>query len=252
MLEICVNQGAGLRPIAMQSRAPRVIAMASHGDQRGELPLLWSLCSTLVELGYSVMVLDDHSVESADNPGLDQLLDDSCWRRDGVSESNSWAVMPAALGFRRIAADASTRGLPLSLLHSVLSNYGVIVIYAPAEVLTRLLPGTGIEPLLTVSPLKMSSVTAYQSLKQMLLNAGLRSTVANIALDGVADAGGRFGSSAQNLQECAMAFLGYRLDSLTIRAGGVEERIADDIHRLTLRLLENAMPLNQNQVGGGH
>ena len=45
-------------------------------------------------------------------------------------------------------------------------------------------------------------------------------------------------------------FLGYRVEALTIRAGDDEERIADDVHRLTLRLLENAMPLHRHQLGG--
>ena len=70
MLEMCVNQGAGLRGIAKQA-VPRVIAMASHGDQEGELPLLWSLCSTLVDFGYPVAVLDATTFESANNPGLE-------------------------------------------------------------------------------------------------------------------------------------------------------------------------------------
>ena len=35
MLEACVNQAAGLQGIALQA-APRVMAMASHGQQLGE------------------------------------------------------------------------------------------------------------------------------------------------------------------------------------------------------------------------
>ena len=63
MLETCVNQGVGLQGIGLHA-APRVIAMASHGSQEGELPLLWSLCSTLVDFGYPVAVLDATTTES--------------------------------------------------------------------------------------------------------------------------------------------------------------------------------------------
>jgi hypothetical protein len=51
MLDSSTSQGAGLQKIGLHA-APCVIAMASHGNQQGELPLLWSLCSTLVDLGY--------------------------------------------------------------------------------------------------------------------------------------------------------------------------------------------------------
>ena len=249
MFDPRVTQSAGLQHIGRQL-TPRVIAMASHGNQQGEMPLLWSLCSTLVELGYSVAVLDAHTSESADNLGLAQLLEGAPWPNDGLSEADSWSVIPAAHGLRHLAARWSETDRPLAPLGGVLENYGVIVIYARADTLIHLLPGTGIEPLLTVSPLKMSSVTAYQSLKQMLLNAGLRPTVAHIALKPSAGPETATQSAAQKLQECALAFLGYRVDALTIRAGDAEEKITDDVHQLTLRLLENAMPLHRYQLGG--
>jgi hypothetical protein len=249
MLDACVNQGAGLQQIGSQT-APRVIAMASHGDQQGELPLLWSLCSTLVDMGYSVVVLDAHTTESDNNPGLDQLLDGTSWRNDHLSEPNSWSVLPAAQGLRNMAIRRSEPDSPLAPLGGLLGNYGVIVMYARAEILVNLLPGSGIEPLLTVSPIKMSSVTAYQSLKQMLLNAGLKPTVAHIAFNSDTKSEPATHSTVHKLQECSLAFLGYRVDALTIRVGDAEERIADDVHRLTLRLLENAMPLHRYQLGG--
>lgn len=249
MLDTCVNQGAGLQQIGPQT-APRVIAMASHGDQQGELPLLWSLCSALVDMGYSVVVLDAHTTESDNNPGLTQLLDGTSWRNDHLCEPNSWSVLPAAQGLRNMAIRRSAPDSPLAPLGGLLGNYGVIVMYARAEILVDLLPGTGIEPLLTVSPLKMSSITAYQSLKQMLLNAGLKPTVAHIAVNSVTKSDPATNSAVQKLQECSLAFLGYRVDALTIRVGDAEERIADDVHRLTLRLLENAMPLHRYQLGG--
>lgn len=245
MLETCINQGAGLRGIAKQT-APRVIAMASHGDQQGELPLLWSLCSTLVEFGYPVAVLDATTVESDDNPGLAQLMDDVYWPGDLTSEALSWSVVPAALGLQRLGARRLAGSLPLDPLSGLFQSFGVIVIYARADVLTLVLPDSGIEPLLTVSPAKMSPVTAYQALKQMLLDAKLRPTIASIVPEPLSKAGVTSYSPVENLQKCAMTFLGYRLDSLLIRTAQAQDRPSDDMHRLALRLLENAMPLHSH------
>jgi len=251
MLEMCVNQGAGLRGIATQA-APRVIAMASHGDQQGELPLLWSLCSTLVDFGYPVAVLDATTVESADNPGLAQLMDDTYWPGDLSSEALSWSVIPAALGLQRLGIRKSGGGLPLDPLSGLFQSFGVIVIYAGADVLTLVLPDSGIEPLLTVSPTKMSPVTAYQALKQMLLDAKLRPTMASIVTESLSKGAVASYSPVENLQKCAMTFLGYRLDSLVVRAVQPQDRPSDDMHRLALRLLENAMPLHNNHFVGSH
>lgn len=251
MLETCVNQGAGLQSMALQA-SPRVIAMASHGDQQGEMPLLWGLCSTLVDSGYSVMVLDANAVESDNNPGLAQLLDDASWRDEELNEPRSWSVLPAALGLLRMSQRGVLQGLPLDPLGGLLQNFGVIVIYARAEVLIRLLPGSGVQPLLTVSAVKTSPVTAYQALKQMLLNADLHPTVARIVVNDGAELPGMSRPPVDNLKECAMAFLGYRVEPLTIRARQPRDPASNDVTRLALRLLENAMPLHRHHFVESH
>ena len=252
MLDLCVHQGCGLQSIALQT-VPRVMAMASHGNQQGELPLLWSLCSTLVGFGYPVAVLDATTVESAGNPGLEQVLEDACWRADERnSEPVAWTVIAAALGLQQLCSQASGRARPLDPLRGLFQSFGVIVIYARAEVLSRLLPDSGIEPLLTVSPVKMSSVTAYQALKQMLLNAKLRPTIAAIVGEPGSNTSMVPHSPVGNLQKCALAFLDYRLDSLAVRTPAPQECASDDMHRLALRLLENAMPLHRNHFVGSH
>lgn len=251
MLEMCFNQGAGLQRMALQA-APRVMALASHGNQQGELPLLWSLCATLDDLGYSVAVLDASAAESGANPGLAQLLDDAAWRGDERDAPWSWSVIPAALGLERLCARQPVRGLALAPLEGLFEGFGVIVIYAGAEVLTRLLPDSGISPLLTVSERKMSAVTAYQALKQMLLNAGLRPTIATWAgAPGSGSASARH-PPVHKLQECSMNFLDYRPDSLALRAPQPGHDSSDDMHRLALRLLENAMPLHRHRSMGSH
>lgn len=251
MLEMCVNQGDGLQCIGLQG-APRVIAMASHGNQQGELPLLWSLCSTLVDLGYPVAVLDATTCETPDNPGLEQLLDDACWRNDESAESLSWAVIPAAMGLQRLSVQTPECAFPLDPLSGLFQNFGVIFIYARADVVSHLLANSGIEPLLTVAPVKMSSVTAYKALKQLLLGAQLRPTIASIVGAPIPNSAMASHSLVKNLQECAMTFLDYRPDSLTVRVPQPQERPSDDIHRLALRLLENAMPLHRSHFVGSH
>ena len=63
MLDSGANQGFNLRSL-IQEVQPHAVAMASHGEQDAELPLLWDLCSTYVRLGYSVAVLDGTTSES--------------------------------------------------------------------------------------------------------------------------------------------------------------------------------------------
>jgi len=251
MLDMVVNQGAGLQRMALQS-VPRVMAVASHGQQQGELPLLWSLCATLVDLGHSVAVLDATTIESADNLGLAQMLDDAHLLGDESSAPVSWSVIPAALGLTQLCQPMSRPGWPLAPLSELFQRFGVVVIYAQAGLLAGLLPDTGIEPLLTVVPVKMSAVTAYQALKQMLLNTKLRPTMAAIVGESSCSTGASSHSSVKNLQHCAMAFLGYRLDALAVRALQPAECRSDDMHRLALRLLENAMPLHRHQFMGSH
>ena len=159
--------------------------------------------------------------------------------------------MPAALGLQRVSHDNAVRSLPLDPLGGLLQNFGVIVIYARAEVLVRLLRGSGIQPLLAVSAIKTSPVTAYQALKQMLLNADLHPTVARLVINEDSEAP-EVPPRVDNLKECAMAFLDYRVEPLTIRTRQPKEQAANDISRLALRLLENAMPLYRHQFVESH
>ena len=250
MLETCVNQGAGLQGLALQA-APRVLAMASHGDRQGELSLLWSLCATLVDLGYPLAVLDASAAESDTNPGLAQLLDDSGWRADQSFAPLPWSVIPAARGLQQLCQHHAP-GLELDALGGLFQGFGVIVIYARADVLTRLLPDSGVEPLLTVSLDKMSCVTAYQALKHMLLSAQLRPTITFSRCEPGPDTAMAGPSPLKNLQDCAMTFLDYRIDLLSVRERQGHTSPSDDMHRLALRLLENAMPLPRHPFVGSH
>lgn len=251
MLELCVNQGAGLQAIGMQT-SPRVIAIASHGSQDGELPLLWSLCATLMNFGHSVAVLDATTVESASNPGLEQLLNEDGWHNESNGAPQAWSVVPAAQGLRRLCALTAADETRLNPLSALFQNFDVIAIYASAEVLTGLLAGTGVEPLLTVSHGKLSAVTAYQALKHMLLNAKLRPTIASIGSESFSTSVAAKRSPVKNLQDCAMTFLDYRIDSMAVPELKLQDGPSDHMNRLALRLLENAVPLHRNRYLGSH
>lgn len=251
MFEMCINQGAGLQAIGMPA-SPRVIAIASHGSQDGELPLLWSLCTTLMKFGHSVSVLDATTVESASNPGLEQLLNEDGWHHESHGTPQAWSVVPAAHGLRRLCDPTAAGETRLTPLSTLFQNFDVVAIYASAEVLTRLLAGTGVEPLLTVSHGKLSAVTAYQALKHMLLNAKLRPTIACIGSESLSTSVAAKRSPVKNLQDCAMTFLDYRIDSMAVPELKLQDGPSDHMNRLALRLLENAVPLHRNRYLGSH
>jgi hypothetical protein len=243
MLESCVNQAAGLQSLALQL-SPRLMAVTSHGQQRGELPLLWGLCASWADMGLSVVVLDGHAQESPQNPGLTQMLDNALERFSDEAGSVSWSVIPAARGFQRLSAT----GFSSNTVGELFQNYSVVLIYANADTMTRLVKGSGLTPLLVVSPLKSSSLTAYRALKQLLLDAQLRPTVANITLVPNATVSMQRTLPAQHLQDCAETFLGYTVKPLTIVASARAESSRDDINRLALQLLENAVPLERHPI----
>lgn len=238
MLEQGLNQGAGLHRIT--PRAPlRLVAMASHGDHESELPLLWNLCSTWIGLGYPVAVLDVTAKESEDNPGLQQLLDGTFWN-EGATRGTRWAILPAARGMQRWRrAHADDEASALGWLAELLPQFEVVLLYARTDMIATLLRGSGVMPLVALSPQMETLLTAYQSTKQLLLNAGLEPTIVSVV--GAADA--PTSSSQQlskNLQDCAMNFLGHRLTTLTAESVPADRPALDALKRLALRLLEHA------------
>jgi hypothetical protein len=249
MLDACVNQAAGLSLIAAQN-ATRVIAMASHGDQRDELPLLWSLCSTLVDFGYSVAVLDATTAESTHNPGLEQLLNEVHWSGHEGSDQMPWSVIPAAHGLANLSRQALGADHALHQLGELFPHHGILVIYAPTGVLVSLLPDSGLAPLLAVSSAQQSLVTAYQAIKQLLLDAKLRPTVASIMPFPVRNALDLSQAMSQRLRDCAMTYLGYQIDDLLVPAPQPDVPASDEMSRLSLRLLENAKPLFRGSSAG--
>jgi hypothetical protein len=243
MLDTFVNQAAGLQGLA-DPAAPRLILIASHGQQQGELPLLWSLCSAWEALGLSVLVLDGLACETPQNPGLLQLLDDPHSRFDHADSPLSWTVVSAQQGLSRLSAQTH----PEATLGTLFGNYAVVLIYASAQATSKIFKNNAGAPLLLLTPHSTSSVSAYQALKQLRQQAQLRPTIANIAISSKPRPGVPAYSSFQNLQNCAMTFLGYRLDAATIRVTADDTSAQNDIRSLALKLLESSLPLLRSRL----
>ena len=146
MLDACVTQGAGLQGLSTQA-SPRLVVMASHDDRPSELPLLWSLCSAWSELGYFAVVLDATQSESANNPGLQQLLAPSSRPEDMPHEAMDtvWSIYPAAIGLHQLCAASQDREntAPFEALEQLFQHYDVVVLYANAGVLAANLRSRG-------------------------------------------------------------------------------------------------------------
>ena len=249
MLDHATHQASGLQGLLTPS-APLLLALASHGSQHDELPLLWELCATLVRLGYSVAVLDGTSTETDQNPGLVQLLEDTCWRPDGHGEPMSWSVLPSARGLQQLCELPTGAEGPLDPLSPLFQSYGVVVLYARAGALVPLLQNSNIEPLLAVSEQAMSPVTAYQALKALVLTAKLKPTIAAISRDAADGGPATVQASARKLQACAMTFLGYQADCQPLVPQHSMDGAYEPMSRLALRLLESAVPLARKHWAG--
>jgi hypothetical protein len=246
MLEAYVNQASGLR-VHARSSAPRVVVMASHGDRPSELPLLNDLCTAWTALGYAVVVLDATMAESGSDPGLQQLLESSCHARQADGNHPIWPILPAALGFEHLCLnEPAMMGGESALQHlgSVFRIYEIVLVYASAKNLAAYLPDSGIEPLLAFSPKRMSILSAYQALKQLLLIGRLQPTIVAVMNESERHGLTSGPSMCKSLQDCAMNFLGRHVTSRTVTRG------ADyDMNPLALRLLESAVSLGQQAPG---
>ena len=252
MFEASTHQGFGLGGFA-EKALPRVVAIASHGDQDGELSLLWDLCSTYTGLGYPVAVIDATTFESEANPGLAQLLDQGYWKDDARGSLSAWPVIPAAKQMGRLVHQVKGGPTNLTQLTRALQNYSVLLIYARPEILLPLLTGSTLKPVLAVSAARMSRITAYQALKLLLLNGKLHPTIVAMVPEHNGGSGPLTHDLCKNLQDCAMTFLGYQPETLTVQIQRPEGGgYSSDMHTLALHLLENALSsLSREPIPGG-
>lgn len=248
MHDVPLNQAVGLLGLAAPL-APQLLAVVSHGDARSEQPLLWQLSSALSALGYSVSVLDATVCESADNPGLQQLLDYPFGHGTSGDEGPSWNVLPAALGLQSLCAPGSTPRHSLQHLGQAFESHGVIVLYAGVDTLVRLLGNTGVRPLLSLSDDKSSLLTGYLALKRLLRKGRLEPTILNMMQ--AAPQGSGATTVAQALRECARNFLAYEVHPIRIDPAQADRQMEADMRRLATRLLEHAVPLQWGKPRGG-
>jgi hypothetical protein len=242
MLEQHANQAAGLLGLGSQ-RGPRMLAVVNHGDEQAELPLLWQLCLSLVSFGYAVTVLDATIQESDSNPGLAQLLGSEHWKDNISRDTPAWVVLPAGEGIQSLCT-LDVPGLQsLQQLGHLFPHDGVVVLYSKVEWMTPLIAHTGIEPLLAVSHSRTSLITSYLALKRLLITGKLRPTIVNMIQAGTPTPSDIANKTLTSLSDCAMKFLGQDVKAINIIEQLSEECQSDDIQRLALRLMENALPL---------
>jgi hypothetical protein len=240
-----VNQAAGLMGLAPQNGA-QLIAMTSHGDDKTELPLLWQLCTAMVELGYAVTVLDATKTESVNNPGLSDLLDYRFGYRATETDAPDWTVVPSALGLHSLCNLSPNptvyRARNLQRIGELFPSNGVVILYAGVDWLVQMLAGTAARPLLTVSEEKTSLLTSYLALKRLLRKGGLDPTIVNMMVGSPGSNRVHSGSVASNLAECARNFLNFEVNAIPFDLSQ-GPRADADMRRLAMRLLENALPL---------
>ena len=236
MLEPTITQAMGLMGLAPPTGA-RLLPVVSHGDESAELPLLWRLCATLVELGYAVTVLDGTTPEAARNPGLAQLLDDVHGLDAPGSFDPAWQIIPSAQGIQNL--DAGAPGL--ANLAELFPQDGIVVLYCHADAMVRLLAQSGATPLLAISSSKTALLTSYLALKRLLLNGHLEPTVISL---NEAGKGTVAHETALALRDCAARFLALELNPLQLAAARDDEAPSLALRHLALRLLENAVYLH--------
>lgn len=248
MLDRPSNQAAGLLELA-SPQTPRLMAVVSHGDEQSELPLLWRLCSSLVDFGYSVTVLDATTYESDTNPGLEHLLEYAYWRGNETHDAPAWTVVPSGLGLQSLCAMPERKTQSLQHLGRLFINEGAVIVYGKAEWLTPLLSHTGVKPLLAVAPVKSSLLTSYLALKRLLIKGELEPTIVNMVQQGRRGVRQQEGTVVTNLSECARNFLGFEVNALDIATPEDDNQPCVEVQRLALRMLESALPLTTELPG---
>jgi hypothetical protein len=229
-----------------------MVVLASHDDRPSELPLLCSLCTAWTELGYPVVVLDATQAESEHAPGLRQLLESDGKPTEITNHAQSnWPILPAATGLAQLCKPQDRREgtnlPPLQQLGRLFRDYEIVIVYASAPNLAAHLPGSGIEPLLTVSANGTSVLSAYQALKQLLINGRLQPTMVAVMNATGQDRQASAQSMCKTLQDCAMAFLGHDVTLLPVAAQSLYAYGADEMSQLALRLLESAVSLGRTE-----
>lgn len=242
MLERPANQAAGLLKLA-SPQAPQLMAVVNHGDETAELALLWRLCSSLVDFGYAVTVLDATTYESEANPGLEQLLEYAYWRGNENADAPAWNVIASGRGLQTLAGMPQRKQQSLQHLGQLFLHEGVLIVYGHAALLTPLLAHSGIQPLLAIAAAKRSLLSSYLALKRLLLKGGLEPTIVNLVQAASPAASPKVHGVVSSLSDCARIFLGFEVNAFDVTSSNDDDRPCATIQRLALRMLESALPL---------
>lgn len=236
------HQASGLRAFA-QSQGSRLVALVSHGDAKSELPLLWQLCMTWVDLGYSVTVLDAGTTESENNPGLEHILEYSFCPTSSGQSPVAWSVFPSALGLQALQ-DLSTdfEEIGRRLGHAFCDG-GVVVLYGGVNAIAGLLKQHRLQPLLAVSSASESLLGSYFALKRLLTHPGLAPLVVDYAPDPGTGTRERPTRASDALAQCAKNFLAHDLQRVQLNMAREDAPPTMPLQQLALRILENAIPL---------
>jgi hypothetical protein len=155
----------------------------------------------------------------------------------------AWMVLPAGKGIQRLCALHAPACQSLQQLGDLFPHDGVVVLYSKVEWMTPLIAHTGIEPLLAVSHSRTSLITSYLALKRLLITGKLRPTIVNMMQASMPTSPDMAQKTLTSLSDCAKKFLGQDVKAINIIEQLSEEGQNDDIQRLALRLMENALPL---------
>lgn len=243
MLEAGLDQGAGLRQ-QMPTSQVRLIPVIRHHAGQPELDLLWRLCQAFGELGMPVAVLDTCTAESAQQPGLLQLLDESvAVHQLADPQGLPWIILPAGLGWRqRVSAHGLSAAMSEQLNH-LFSDYTVVLVYGAAELLGPTLSHSDARPLVALEAQREQLITAYTAIKQLLADSLLLPTAAVLLREPTEAAIRQAVQVRQALSTCVTKHVGCAFDGITIQTYAHDDSAGRDVRRLALRLLEHAMPL---------
>ncbi len=208
-----------------------------------ELPLLWQLCATLVDMGYAVTVLDGTQAESGTNPGLSYLLRYSMAHDSMASERPEWNIVPAAQGVYNLCSTESDPQHNLVQLGRLFPPNAILILYCGADHTAGLLEGSSVKPLMVVSSAKGSLLTSYWALKRVLIKGRLEPTILDMTQETAYSTASAQPSIASNLSDCAKNFLGHEIQVLRMSTAALMGRSGGDVRRLALRLLDSALAL---------
>lgn len=242
MHDLPSTQAAGLLHIA-RGPGPLLLSVVSHGDEHAELPLLWRLCTALVELGHPVWVLDATQSESADNPGLEQWLELSGRPSNTARNAVEWTVVPSALGMAQISALPYNRVGKLQALGQHFEHHAVVILYAGASTQVQMLAGTQVQPLLAASGEKSALLTSYLALKRLWVSGRLEPTILNMMP--LPETTGRkvTAGAMSNLEQCAKSFLGFDVNAIHLDPHTDETSLHKAVRLLAMRMVESGLPM---------